>query len=74
MTLVVEDLENEYGTFYRFETLTLAPVDRRLIDRNLLTGAEIEWLNSYHQRVYQELSGYLTVEEQKWLRDATQPL
>jgi len=74
MTLVVEDIVNEYGTFYRFETLTLVPVDRNLIDRSLLTREEIEWLNNYHERVYSELSGHLTEEEKNWLREATKPL
>jgi len=74
MTLVVEDLNNEYGVFYRFETLTLAPIDRRLIDKNLLTPAELDWLNAYHLRVYAELADYLTTEEQIWLTEATKPL
>jgi len=74
MTLVVEDLENEYGTFYRFETLTLAPIDRQLIDRNLLTQAELKWLNAYHLRVYTALAEYLTIEEELWLKEATKPL
>lgn len=74
MTLVVEDLENEYGTFYRFETLTLSPIDRQLIDRNLLTPVELDWLNAYHLRVYSALAEYLTTEEQMWLKEATKPL
>ncbi len=74
MTLVVEDMENEYGTFYRFETLTLATIDRRLIEKDLLTPVELEWLNAYHQRVYAELADYLTTEEQIWLKEATKPL
>lgn len=74
MTLVVEDIENEYGTFYRFETLTLAPVDRKLIDRDLLTAAEIDWLNLYHTRVFSELADSLTAEEKIWLQDATRPI
>jgi Xaa-Pro aminopeptidase len=74
MTLVVEDLENEYGTFYRFETLTLSPIDRQLIDRNLLTPVEFDWLNAYHLRVYSALAEYLTNEEQMWLKEATKPL
>ncbi len=74
VTLVVEDLENEYGTFYRFETLTLAPIDCSLIEKNLLTDAEVEWLNAYHERVYRELCDYLSPEEKIWLRHATEPI
>jgi Xaa-Pro aminopeptidase len=74
MTLVVEDMSNEYGVFYRFETLTLAPIDRNLIDTGLLTDAEIDWLNRYHSKVFKELSDFLTPEEQVWLKEATKPL
>ncbi len=74
VTVVVEDIENEYGTFYRFETLTLAPVDRKLIDKDLLTPEEINWLNAYHRRVYDELADGLDSDEKLWLYEATQPL
>jgi Xaa-Pro aminopeptidase len=71
MTIVVQDIENEYGSFYRFETLTLAPIDRKLIDKKLLTPEELDWLDSYHQKVYNHLVDHLTVEEQIWLKEAT---
>jgi len=74
MTLVVEDMENEFGTFYRFETLTLVPIDRHLIDKDLLTREETDWINHYHQRVYNCLADLLTPEETSWLKEATQPL
>lgn len=74
MTLVVEDTETDCGIFYRFETLTLAPIDLRLVDTSLMTPAELDWLNTYHFRVYTELSQYLTSEEQIWLKKATKPL
>ncbi|MDD4644580.1 MAG: M24 family metallopeptidase, partial [Bacteroidales bacterium] len=74
MTLVVEDMENEFGTFYRFETLTLVPIDHNLIDKNLLTLEETDWINQYHQRVYDCLADRLTPEETSWLKVATQPL
>ncbi len=74
ITVVVEDMENEFGTFYRFETLTLAPIDKKLIDRELLTTAEVDWLNAYHQRVFNELAESLTIDERSWLLEATKPL
>jgi Xaa-Pro aminopeptidase len=74
MTLVEEEFSNEFGVFYHFDTLTLVPVDRHLIDKQLLTSDEIEWLNNYHRRVYQEINAHLTPEEQEWLKEATQPL
>jgi Xaa-Pro aminopeptidase len=74
MTLVVEDLVNEFGEFYKFETLTLVPIDKRLTDKDLLTADEIHWIDSYHYRVYQMLAEYLDPEEQTWLQEATSPL
>jgi Xaa-Pro aminopeptidase len=74
MTLIVEDMVNEYGVFYKFETLTLAPIDRNLIERNLLTADEIDWLNQYHKRVYSELQGGLDPDEREWLAKAVEPL
>ena len=74
MTLVKEDIENEYGTFYRFETLTLVPIDRNLIDKELLTKEEIIWINGYHARVFHLLSDYLNTEEREWLSESTKPI
>jgi Xaa-Pro aminopeptidase len=68
ITLVVEDIENDYGTFYRFETLTLAPVDTDLIDENLLSQDEKDWLNNYHFTVIERLGPFLEKEELRWLK------
>jgi Xaa-Pro aminopeptidase len=54
-----------------FETLTLAPFDRRLIVPELLTSTERDWLNTYHARVRGELSPLLTGDGAKWLSAAT---
>jgi Xaa-Pro aminopeptidase len=61
---------------HSFETITLAPIDRRLILPRLLSAAEIAWLDAYHMRVYGTLSGWptLTQEERAWLREACRPL
>ena len=58
-----------------FEALTLAPFDRRLIEVALLSDTELEWLNTYHARVREEV-GPLIAEPtvQDWLTQATQPL
>jgi Xaa-Pro aminopeptidase len=74
MTLVVPDCETAYGTFYRFETLTLVPIDRNLIDVSLLTPSEIKWIDDYHERVWNQLGDHLSQEERRWLRNATLPL
>ncbi|MAI98035.1 MAG: hypothetical protein CMH67_00390 [Nisaea sp.] len=57
-----------------FETITLAPIDRRLIDVALLNPAERAWMDSYHDRVYQSVSPHLDAADQAWLADATAPL
>ena len=59
-----------------FETITLAPIDRRLIQPRLLAAAEIAWLDAYHMRVYGALSGWPTLsrDERAWLEAACRPL
>jgi Xaa-Pro aminopeptidase len=57
-----------------FETLTLAPVDRRLIDPAAMTADEIGWLDAYHARVDAELAPLLDAATRAWLADATAPL
>ncbi|WP_439817582.1 aminopeptidase P family protein [Zavarzinia sp. CC-PAN008] len=57
-----------------FETLTLAPYDRRLVETTLLTPDERSWLNTYHARVRGVLTPLLPVEAARWLEDQTAPL
>ena len=57
-----------------FETLTLAPIDRALIEPALMTEAEIAWLDGYHARVRETLSPIVDDETAAWLKDATRPL
>ena len=60
--------------FLNFEVLTLAPIDKRLINKYLLTTEELNWLNHYHRQVLLSLKKYLTKQELEWLRDACAPL
>ncbi len=57
-----------------FETLTLAPIDRRLIDAGLLSAAERHWLDAYHARVLKEVGDHLDGAELAWLKTACAPL
>jgi Xaa-Pro aminopeptidase len=59
---------------FEFETLTLAPIDRRLIFADMLSKADIEWLDAYHLRVNQEVSPLVDAETAEWLARATAPL
>ena len=54
--------------FLQFKTLTLAPIDQRLIDFKMLTYPEKKWLKEYHLRVYEELKSGLDKEEKEWLK------
>jgi Xaa-Pro aminopeptidase len=70
------DLPGARKKFLRFETLTLAPFDRALIDPSLLEPAALDWLNAYHERVRETLSPHLAAQPavQDWLRRATVPI
>jgi Xaa-Pro aminopeptidase len=57
-----------------FETLTLAPIDRRLIDPSLLDDEEIAWLDGYHARVREILTPLVDRDTARWLAEATQPI
>jgi Xaa-Pro aminopeptidase len=59
---------------YGFETITLAPIDRNLVDLSLMAPAEIAWLDAYHARVRDALTPLLDAETAAWLADATAPL
>ena len=54
-----------------FETLTLVPIDRRLVMPELLSSAELEWLNTYHARVRDIIGPELGPEDRAWLEQAT---
>ncbi len=70
----LEAVEGGETPMMGFETLTLAPFDRRLVVPELLTADELEWLNAYHARVWSEVSPALKGNERKWLRSATSAL
>jgi Xaa-Pro aminopeptidase len=57
-----------------FETLTLAPIDRRLIETGMLSPKERAWLNSYHERVHEVLGPLVDAQTRSWLNAATRPL
>jgi Xaa-Pro aminopeptidase len=54
-----------------FETLTLAPIDRRLVVPDMLSAAERDWLNTYHARVRETIGPELGAEDRAWLEEAT---
>lgn len=73
--LVVDEAEKtEFGQFMDFETITYCPIDLEGIDVEALTAAEKDWLNTYHEEVYEKLSPYLDEAEKAWLKKETRSL
>jgi Xaa-Pro aminopeptidase len=72
LILVVEDGMSADGDkkFLRFETLTMCPIDTRLVDVKLLDASERKWLNDYHRTVYRTLSPRLESKDRAWLKKA----
>lgn len=68
IVLSIAKQETEYGEFIGFTPVTLCPIDRQLIDKTLLTNREIEWYNSYHKMVFEQLSPMLNTNEKNWLK------
>ena len=54
-----------------FETLTLAPIDKRLVDPEMLTQEERQWFNAYHAKVLKEIGPSLEGDQLEWLKEAT---
>ena len=72
--LCVTDEENEYGQFYRFEHLTVCPIDLTPVMTELLAPDEKKALNAYHAMVYERLKSGLSGEEAAWLKEITAPI
>ena len=72
--VIVPAQESEFGTFYKFEPLTLCPIDKEAILIDMLNDEELNWFNEYHQMAYNRLKPFLNEQEQAWLEEATSPL
>ena len=74
LILCVEDEENAFGKFLRFQYLTYVPIDLDVIDKSLMDQRDIELLNEYHKDVYEKISPYLNEEEAEWLKVNTRAI
>ncbi len=74
LVVVESDKSSEEAPFLTFETITFTPIDQRLIDKSLLSEAEIAWLNDYHAKCYEIAASQLDDNEKAWLAEATKPL
>jgi len=70
LLLVKEPAEIKDGErpMLSFETLTLAPIDRALIDTKLLTRDELQWLDNYHARVLKEVGSFMDGAALEWMK------
>ncbi|MGD9826397.1 M24B family metallopeptidase, partial [Desulfobacter sp.] len=73
MVLVVKDRETPFGSFLKFENMTICHFERSLIDKTMLSLAEIKWVNGYHQMVYDRLAPGLDAPVRQWLEHKTRP-
>lgn len=74
LVTAAEQVEGGDIAMHGFETLTLAPIDKRLVRTDLLTRDELHWLDTYHARVLAEIGPMLDGETLAWLEKATAPL
>lgn len=74
LVLVQKSEKTDFGQFYTFDTVTLCPIDQRAIDASMMTQNQIDWLNEYHDRVFEALKDSLTDEERNWLREMTKAI
>lgn len=73
--LICDYMETAFGRFLQFDPLTLCPIDTTPIDLSILTAEERQWLNDYHQTVYDKLAPLLDDEaDRAWLKEATRPV
>jgi Xaa-Pro aminopeptidase len=74
LTLICEKESSEFGKFLTFETLTLLPFDLNSIEKGLLNSDEINWIDNYHQMVYDRLTPGLNETECRWLKEKTRKI
>ena len=72
--IVKKGVQNKYGQFMHFETVTFAPIDLDGIDPEEMSRDEKEWLNQYHKDVYKKIGPHLTEEEREWLKEYTREI
>lgn len=67
-------IKNEYGQFMEFIPITFAPIDLDAIDVNLLSNDEKNWLNNYHNTIFEKISPFLEENEKEWLKKYTRKI
>ncbi len=68
---VEQTQETAFGNYLYFETVTLCPIDTRLVEKSLLNDNEVAWLNAYHAKVRDSLQNHVNGAAREWLLKAT---
>jgi Xaa-Pro aminopeptidase len=75
LVLVVErKIEGAEKEMLGFETVTFAPIERRLVVKDMLSTSEIDWLNDYHRQVLEKIGPKLSDTDREWLEQACAPI
>ncbi len=74
LVLNVPAMTTEFGEFLQFETLTLCPIDTRLVDTSMMSADELMWLDSYHAEVRRRVGPHVSGAALAWLTERTQPI
>ncbi|MGZ8256068.1 MAG: M24 family metallopeptidase [Burkholderiaceae bacterium] len=74
LVLNVPAITTEFGEFLQFETLTLCPIDTRLVDKSMMTDDELMWLDNYHAEVHRRVGPHVGGAALAWLTERTQPI
>ncbi|WP_291092954.1 aminopeptidase P family protein [Empedobacter sp. UBA6745] len=69
LMIVQPAMSTQFGDFLKFEIITVFPIEKNLIDVNLMANEEITWLNTYHQFVFEKISPFLEEKETAWLKE-----
>ena len=73
--ILVKKFSNSINNkFFCFETVSFCHFERTLINKGLLDNKEVNWLNDYHEKVFQKLKNFLSQEVRKWLRKKTKKI
>ena len=74
LIVVVEDKKSDFDTFYKFDNLTLYPIETKNVKKDLLNDIQLNWLNAYNDEVFEKLSPSLNDETKSWLKEKTKAI
>jgi len=74
LVLCINHGSSDFGNFLSFETLTLCYIDTGIVNKALLEAGQVNWLNAYNSKVFNQLQAHLSAEEARWLKGKCQPI